>query len=481
AALAFAAGELEAALATPRRWATLDPTSRQAHRYLSSINLRLGDVSAASKNLDWLLDNLADSRADGYVAMATLLLDEPVPKAAFDSLERLARRDGHLAEASYAAGLLALRAGDAPEARSYAEKAVSMRPDWDKAGLLYARVLIADGEGEAAIERVSGLIQPESSADSRLEYAVLLAAVGRDQDAREYLDALVDEQPENIRALRTAALMALRTGDLEIAQSHFTRLLASGQRSYEAMFYLASIAEQRQDYPRAVRLFAQVLGGDNVIAAQVRAARIIMQLGGVERALDHLDRFAEQYPGYTIDMVVVQGELLNEGGDPGRALALYGEALQEYPDNDSLRYARAFLLESLDHVEPALEDLRVVVENKPDDAVALNALGYTLADRTDQTREAYRLIKRALELDPENPAIIDSMGWVQFRRGRLDESLEYLWQAYGLIKDAEIAAHIGEVLWTLGRLDEARAIFDEALASDPDNAVIKDVMKRLGI
>lgn len=480
-ALAIETGELDDAQASAERWVELDPANRQARRYLTSIYLRQGAIGAAARNLEWILNEIADNRADGYVALTALLMEEPVPKAALDSLKRVAKADPKLAEAAYAVAVVALRAGEVDTAQKYAKRAVAQRPDWQKAALLYARVLITNDQAEEGIRYAGERVTPTSDAESRLEYAVLLAAVGRDDEARGYLEALVLEQPDDVRTLRTAALMALRTGDLETAESHFSNLLATGKRSFEAMFYLASVAEERQDYPRAVRLFAQVLGGDNVIAAQVRAARIIMQLGGVERALDHLDRFAEQYPGYEVDMIVVQGELLDEAGDPGRALALYGEALQEYPDNESLLYARAFLFESLDYVDSAVEDLRVVVANNPDDAVALNALGYTLADRTDQTREAYKLIRRALELDSENPAIIDSMGWVQFRRGRLNDALKHLRRAYGLVQDSEIAAHIIEVLWTLGRQDEARDVLDKARAADPGNDVLIGVMERLGL
>ncbi|MEL7447971.1 MAG: tetratricopeptide repeat protein [Pseudomonadota bacterium] len=480
-ALAVDAGELDDALASARRWTDLDPENPQAHRYLATVNLRRGSINAATRDLEWILDRVADSRADGYVTLAAMLLEEPVPTAALQSMQRLARGDKNLPEANYAVGLLALRAGEVGLAKEQVGRAVEGRPEWEKAALLYARVLIANGEPEAALTSLGNRVQADSSPATRLEYAVLLAAVGRDDEARDYLEALLIEQPDDVRTLRNAAIMAFRANDLDASERHFTHLIELGQRSYEAVYYLAAIAEERRDYPRAVNLFTKVVNGDNVIAAQVRAARIIMQLGGVERALDHLDLFSEQYPAYEVDMIVVQGELLNEAGDPGRALALYGEALQDYPDSDSLRYARAFMLEGLDHVDEAIEDLRVVVANKPDDAVALNALGYTLADRTDQTREAYKLIKRALELDPNNPAIIDSMGWVQFRRGRLDDSLDYLWRAYNLVQDAEIAAHIGEVLWTLGRVDEARDVFNGVLEADPENAIVTAVMERLGL
>jgi tetratricopeptide (TPR) repeat protein len=221
-----------------------------------------------------------------------------------------------------------------------------------------------------------------------------------------------------------------------------------------------------------------VRAGDYAVAAQVRVAYLMNELGQPEEGLQHLERFAAAYPQYAVEIINAQGDLLVHMGKPEDALKLYDDAIAARPDNQALLYARAFLYEDMDRIDDALVELRSILRNTPDDATALNALGYTLADHTPNYREAYRYIKKAYELEPDNPAIIDSMGWVEYRLGRYDKALGHLQRAYGLMPDSEIAAHLGEVLWMSGDQKSARDVWEEALVRDPESEILGDVVKR---
>ena len=177
----------------------------------------------------------------------------------------------------------------------------------------------------------------------------------------------------------------------------------------------------------------------------------------------------------------IEADILAKAGAPEAPLAVLNAGIESYPDSASLRYARSMLGQQQDNLEMMEADLRAILQRDPNNATALNALGYTLADQTDRYDEAYELISRALELDPEEPAILDSMGWVLFRKGRLEEAIDYLTRAYAAFPDPEVAAHLGEVLWTSGDTDKARKIWQGALLKDPNHAILRDTLQRLGV
>jgi tetratricopeptide (TPR) repeat protein len=257
--------------------------------------------------------------------------------------------------------------------------------------------------------------------------------------------------------------------------------LQSGQSTYDALYYLGGIAESNENPQRAYRLYSEVRGGDNVITAQLRAAYILFREDKLDEALQHLERFAAAAPRYTLDMALGQGELLAQGDRGDEAMMLYDNILEQHPGDKRTQYARAFLLEQLDRVEDAIHQMRVILAQDPSDPTALNALGYTLADRTDQIDEAYELIKLAFEKNPGSGPIMDSMGWVEFKRGNLERADELLTQAFELLPDAEVAAHLIEVLFARGESSRLQEMLDLADEEFPDNELIVDVRARLGI
>lgn len=482
--LAERAARYTAAYGTPaeaaeaaERWAMLAPDSLHPVRLLVRARLALGEAEAAAAGLE----RLRAAGGDGgraFLALLPLMGEGSDPEVALAAMATAVA--GYPADPSgaYAEGYLALRAGALDRARTAAERALELDPEWAEAGLLYARVLATAGDVEPALEWLEA--HPAAGErEFRLERATILINADRAAEARALLEALLAEFPADPEALRALGYLEFHAGNADAAQAAFMTLLAHGQYRNEALFYLGGLLEQEGQTEQAAQLYARMDGGEHLLTAQVRLALLMVQMGRPELALEHLERFAERNPGTAAQLGVARAELLARLGRPEDAVTVYDELLARDPDDVGLRYARGLLLVELDRIENAVEDFSHIVGLRPDDPTALNALGYTLADRTERLDDALALISRALELEPDSPAILDSKGWVLFRLGRAQEALPHLERALELQHDPEIAAHLGEVLWSLGRIDEAREIWLAALVEFPDSGILRDTMGRL--
>lgn len=282
-------------------------------------------------------------------------------------------------------------------------------------------------------------------------------------------------------AVRSLGVLDLQAGDLDAANTRFENLLATGAQSYEALYYLAVVAERREDFERAARYYARVTGGDYALAAQQRVAKLKAEQSGIEAGLVHLEEFGRTQPSLGPDIVGARAGLVSAQGDDKRALGILGAGLQQYPDSVDLRMARVFAYERAGRHEAAIRDLRELLRERPGDGVVQNALGYTLADAGRQLDEAHALIASALEQTPDSAAVLDSMGWVLFRRGQFAAAVEQLQKAYKLRPEAEIAAHLGEALWQAGRAEDAQRVWREASAREPGNKVLNETLARFKI
>ena len=275
------------------------------------------------------------------------------------------------------------------------------------------------------------------------------------------------------------AIINFRLDYLDAARADFRDLLASGQFTMDALYYLGRIADRKSEQETAIRYYTQVTRGSNAIMSQRRAAGIMAQSGDEEEALDHLSKFAEINPRFAVDMLQAKAQLLASLERYPEALEYYNKVVAYRPDSEGAFLGKAELLLRMDRLDDAISLYRTSVKRWPNSAMSLNALGYTLADRTDKYDEAERLMHKALELDPDSAAIIDSWGWVLYRQGRNDEALHHLERAYELLRDPEVASHIVEVLMTLDRHDEARTVLEKAELLFPDNELLKNVRERL--
>jgi tetratricopeptide (TPR) repeat protein len=470
------------ALIAARRWYELDPESDEVTVVLAQINFRLGDVRAAKKYFGRLLDKSKEPPGEKLLMLVRYLSDEGNPEDADQIVRSLARPYSDSALANYAVAMMALQAGDTDYAKERAARAIELDPDGLKARLLYARILLASGEMDKAIEYTALLVgdDPDPDPDARMELAIMYMMADRTDDALSQVNQILLEQSGRMDALRLMAIINFHEGHLDAAWDDFNDLLASGQYRLDALYYLGRIADYREEYDRAVSLYAQVRHGSNALPSQQRAAALLAyEMEDVDSALQILDEFALAAPSFAVDASLAKAQLLAVAEDYDAALKLYDKAVQYRPDDERVVLSRADVLLRMGRIDDALDVYAKAVKRWPKSALVLNAYGYTLADRTDRYREAEKLIRKALKFDPENPAIIDSMGWVLFKLERYEEALAELEKAYEGMADHEVAAHIVETLMAMGKKDEALERLVAAEEETPDSPLLEDIRKRL--
>jgi tetratricopeptide (TPR) repeat protein len=470
----------EAALAADR-WLEINPTSENAHRYAGIVALKLHRLDDAEAQFAFLLDTVYVSPAAGFLALLPVIGDEGVSTDVLELFRRLSARHPGVAEGYYAYGNAALRADSFAVADQAAETAVARAPYWKPAKMLLARTRIANGKDEEGLAIARELvIEPGSDISLHLEYALLLSATGRDQEARAMLTPYTTGKTVVPGAIRTLGAMELDADNLDAATAQFENLLATGAQSYEALYFLGVIAERRNDTERALRYYSRVAGGNYNLAAQQRVARIKAGQSGTDAGLAHLDELARAQPQLAPDVYAAKAGLLEYRGDLRRAAQAYEDGLSRYPDALELRLNRAFFLERTGKDEAAIRELRALLDERPGDAHVQNALGYTLADRGKDLPEARALLTAALAQSPNNAATLDSMGWLLFKEGRYPEALDHLQRANESAADPEIDLHIGEVQWAMGDQQAARATWQAALEKAPGNKPLRERLERAG-
>jgi tetratricopeptide (TPR) repeat protein len=466
------------ALNSANRWQELDPENPITHSYLGRLYFRFNDLDRAYRQYDLALGPEVERVDADYLTLAGDLAGEGKPRRALVLVERFTEANSSAPGAWLALANTAMQAADAEFALESASRAFDLAPDWDQAQVAVARALLLSGETAAALDLINELLERVPSLELELEYVRLLAAAGETVEAIERLDGLAGQYGDQPEILRTRGIINLQAGELDAAWRNYSQLLSAGFNINESFYYLGRIAFERQRYMQSARLHARIVSGRFLVPAQLSISQAYTLLGDPETGLIHLRQFAELYPKHAFEIMPAEARLLVSMDRSAEALEVYDRALLYKPNTESLLLARGSLLESDGDLDDALNDFRRAVDITPDSALALNALGYTLANRTKRYREAHRYIKRALELDPDNAAIIDSMGWVQYRRGRLPDALTYLERAYELMPDPEISAHLGEVLWAHGDLEAAKQIWGQALQEHPDSPVLNETVLR---
>lgn len=463
---------------TAKLWVEADPESLTARQTLVAILVVLGRAEELGPQISILLEKDKANLADNLMRLNRMLARYQDKAAVYLMMEKVVAPYEGIAEAHYALATAAFHAGERPKALVEIGKALNLRPDWELAALFEAQVLARDSAAVALASLERFLEANPGAREVRLHLARGLIAEKRYPDARKHFDRLLADNPDSPELIYPVAILALQQNDVSTAEPLLRTLLQRGEPSEKgvAAFYLGQIAEDRQAYDEAVGYYRQVASGDQFATAQIRTAQLLIKQGGsLAVAQEHLQASAKRYPPAQTQFVVAEAQLLRDAGRDEEALALLDQVNAKQPDQAEVLYDAALLAEKLGRMNIVEANLRRVIELRPDNAHAYNALGYSLAERGIRLDEARQLIVKALELAPEDPFIMDSMGWVLFRQGDLQGALTFLEKAYAIKKDAEIAAHLGEVLWVLERREEAQKIWADAAKRHPGNAELKAV------
>ncbi len=460
-------------------WLAREPDDLEANNTVATLLARDGQPLAAiahmaviarageQANFPSLLQNYAEldttQRAELASALAELALEFPDDPALL------------LTQA-----LAYAESGDLELAQDKLAALFAIEPDQYQALLLEARINLQTKSAKPFAHMEEVLAQDPDNDRLRLEYARLLSTTDLDA-ARKQFEILSAQSPGDANLLLSLALINREAGDDLIARAYLQQVLATGERGNEAHFQLAAIAERAGDSATALDHYRQIGEGRQFFSANHRIGELLLEQGHDAEAQAWYRRQRETYPQFAEQLFGLESEVLRNSGDVAGARAILNEALVSYPDSESLRYARSMLSQQQADLAGMEADLRDILSRDPDNATALNALGYTLADQTDRLDEARALVARALELQPNEPAILDSMGWIHYRQGDLEGALQYLTRAYRSFPDPEVAAHLGEVLWVSGEQEKALQVWQGALLSDPQHKVLLETLRRLQI
>ena len=484
ARIAILAQALEKALEAAELWVELAPDNAKSYEVLAPLLLVFGRASETVACYERYIILSAGEADQGFMQISGQLRQAKSPVAALSVMEQLLAKHQNNPYAWLAHGQLSLRQGKLEQAMASVDKSLALKSHWAPAVVMRARILSLQGDKKKALayleEEREGELEKDVSVG--MSYARLLTEAEQLPQAFAEFERLAEQDPRNVEAQYAAGVLALQLDKLDKAETHFKHVWRLRQRRMlESSYYLGRVYEEKKDPETALKYYFAVHHGEYYLGAQSRAANLLAEQGKLARAREHLHSLRVGNERDQVRLYLVEGELLRKAGQYQEALTFFADKLEKLPNDTSLRYARALVAERADKLTLAEEDLRIIIEREPGNAQALNALGYTLADRTERLDEALDYITRALEVEPKDAAIIDSMGWVQYRLGNHAKAVELLRQALSLIHDPEIAAHLGEVLWEMGNKQEALDVLETALGKYPEHKMLLDTMKRLGL
>jgi len=475
--LAYRTGNDRQAWQLDQRWLKLSPGDRAARQFQAILAARLGRAAEAARYFGALTQG---ARPMSYVSIASLLGQEATAPQGLPVMQRLVDAAPKSADAHYAYAELALHYRHAPLAESQARRALQLKPKLEGAQVLLARALAAQGKFDAALAIIRSRVQAaHNDVALQLAFAALLAQAGKDTEATHEFRRILKRHPLNTQALYSLGLLELSANHFGAAHKYFMRLYNTGQELSTAAYFLGNTAEMQHQYPAALDWYRQVTDGTRWLPAQYAIIRVLLASDLPDAARQFTDALAADHPEAAGQIRAAAAQMFADHGDKQSAHDILDAALAKTPNDEDLLYERALLEESEGKVAAAERDLRQILKQSPANVDALNALGYTLVIYSTRYREALGFIQQALTLRPGDPAIMDSMGWVQYRLGHAEVALKYLREAYSLQNDPQIAAHLVEVLLANGKRDEAHALWLTASKQHPESQELKKLGPRV--
>ena len=488
AEMAVAAKQADDTLAAVRLWYRLDPQSEEATQYFVGMVVTSDNIAEVEPVFAARLREAPASRRGLLMFQIQQLLGRAKDKeASVAMLERLIAPYQGTMEAHIVRAQVALVRGDKAQARAEAQAALAARPNSEIAVLMLAQVTEGD---DAVMTLLDGFLKKYPDArEVRAAQARVLVNRKDYPRARQEFERLLKDQPDNAAHLYALGILATQMNDAPGAEQYFTRFVEVLGRNPDderdpsrALLILSQLAEERGDLNGALGWLDKVPEGTDpqtLFNAQLRRAQLVAKNGDLAGARRLLTELKPEEPARQAQLAAAEAQLLRDANQLQEAYVLMEAASKRFPKHPDLLYDFALLAEKLGRVDVMEAQLREVMAQAPENHHAYNALGYSLAERNVRLQEAYGLIAKALSMAPEDPFIMDSMGWVHYRMGNLAEAEKYLRRAYGLRRDPEIAVHLGEVLWQKGEKTAAQQLWREARAKDPDNGTLRDTLARL--
>jgi len=476
--VALACEHLPAAWESVKRWRTLAPKDSDAATIYATVALKLYRLPEAQAALTTVFDNFTQDGEQKLAELSQLFLQEADASATFIAVNGALEKETASPGALALVAELALEAYDTKSAEQLVQLALKQDPSSYEARHVLTRAYVMKGDGAKAVDTAREIAKLDPKR-GQFEVAETLIALDRLEEARLELERLRSTDANKNDIDRRLALLAYQGGDYDEAQRRFAELATGDEATDASLLYLADIAEQDGDTDTALAGYKRLINSSLAVAARTRAAAILLEKKQRGEALAMIDDYISEHPERSFELNITKANLLADHGEIDSGLALLAAALDQHPQHPSLQYSRAVLLEKGGKVKESVSVLESLLKERDDDPTLLNALGYTLADHNMELSRAESLIRKSLGIMPDNPAILDSMGWVRFKRGDAKGAIEYLKHSYQLAHDPEIAAHWAEALWKSGAKEEARAVLATALARHPDSDTLKKTIARL--
>jgi tetratricopeptide (TPR) repeat protein len=467
------------ALEAAKLWLATEKDSTAARQTLAALFVGSNDLQAAKPLLQQMLAADADNIGQSLAQLYPLLAKHSDKNAVLVLVKELTKPYEQRPEAHLAVAEAALAVNKYDAALSEIREAMRLRPDWEAGALFQAQLLNRESHAKALDYLKSFLATYPKAQEVRLGYARQLINDKKFPEARAEFQHLLDDNPNNADIAVTVALLSVQMNDLDVAEAQLKRVLELDYKDPDAVrFHLGQINEERKRYDEAAKWYLSVEEGEQYVSAHAHYAFILAKQDKLAQAREHLQKLEPQNDAQRVQILQSEAQLMREAKDYQESFAILRKALDVQPDQPELLYDVALAAEKIDRIDIVETNLRRLIVLKPDHAQAYNALGYTLADRTDRLTEARGYIEKALKLSPEDPFILDSMGWVEYRLGHFAQGLQYLERAFQQRPDPEIAAHLGEVMWAKGDKPGAEKIWRDALRDNPENDELQKVIKK---
>ncbi|MFY1051992.1 tetratricopeptide repeat protein [Ectopseudomonas khazarica] len=471
-------GAEQAALDSALIWAQNAPQNIDAQRAAAVQLARAGRYDESMTYMEQVLQRQGDTHFD-FLALSAAETDPDTRAGLLQGFDRLLSKNPDNSQLLFGKAILLQQDGRAEEALELLEERPGSAKEVSPL-LLRARLLQSLGRGEEALPLLQkGIRENPDDKRLRLTYARLLVEQDRLDDAKGEFSKLVQENPNDDDLRFSLALVCLEAEAWEEAIVYLEELVERRSHVDAAHYNLGRAYEELEDSDSALQEYGMVGPSNDYLPAQQRQAELLFNQQRNDDASRRLAEAREAQPDYAIQLYLIEAEGLSNHDQVDSAWQVINQGLEQFPDDLNLLYTRAMLAEKRNDLAQLEHDLRYILEREPDHAMALNALGYTLADRTTRYQEAHDLIEKAHQLNPDDPAILDSLGWVNYRLGNLEEAERFLRLALKKFPDHEVAAHLGEVLWARGKQREARSVWREALAETPDSPILRDTLSRL--
>ncbi|MDH1442795.1 tetratricopeptide repeat protein [Pseudomonas sp. GD03721] len=471
-------GAEQAALDSALIWASNAPDNIDAQRAAAVQLARAGRYDESMTYMEQVLQRQGNTHFD-FLALSAAETDPDTRAGLLQGFDRLLSKNPDNSQLLFGKAILLQQDGRAEEALALLEDSSAGATEVSPI-LLRARLLQSLGRGQEAMPILQkGIRQNPDDKRLRLTYARLLIEQDRFDEAKGEFSKLVLENPNDDDLRFSLALVCLEAEAWEEAIVYLEELIERRSHVDAAHYNLGRAYEALDDNDSALQAYALVGPSNDYLPAQQRQAELLLSQQRSAEASALLAQAREAQPDYAIQLYLIEAEGLSNHGQIEPAWKVITEGLEQFPNDLNLLYTRAMLAEKRDDLAQLETDLRYIIEREPEHAMALNALGYTLADRTTRYQEAFELITKAHQLDPDDPAILDSLGWVNYRLGNLPEAERLLRQALEKFPDHEVAAHLGEVLWAQGKQREARRVWRDALEATPDSPILRDTLLRL--